>query len=206
MEHPGASTADVVQATRISARTVGVARRQLRDAGLAMATGSGRPPEFVPPSVDGTPIKEQEEFDKQTAGELLAAAEKETGFEFSDITPEEMKRVLTRLIRNPGMPPQIRIAAITAKQKLDFDVQDKHALGPGAPLGKDDAVDRLASLMKACGPDIVHTAITVAFTPEVSNVTKETVDKGQPSPPPALLIEPLGSPSENRPTEEGGSS
>lgn len=194
-KNPLASTAEVVSAIRCSERTVAQARKELRGqippspydymsrneiTEQALAAEASVADATTPPVEAGG-------YEVSATKQMLQAAEEEAehvGKFLDDMTPEEMKRVLTRLIRNPGMPPQIRIAAITAKQKLDYDTQDRHALGPGAPLSREAAIDRLASLMRACGPDLVHDAITAAFTKGAGRGSDtEAVDEGQPPPP-----------------------
>lgn len=199
--NPLASTDDVIRATRCSARTVSQARRELREARLPGQSRYDRKnPQVVADAAMGATANipsDPSAFDLMASEELLRAAEAEayrmvgakqkpplvepTPEEpiLKDITPEEMKGVLTRLIRNPAMPPQIRIAAISAKQKLDYDTLDRNALGPGPPLSREAAIDRLALLMRACGPDLVHEAISAAFGG--SSAQEEAVDTGQPA-------------------------
>jgi hypothetical protein len=197
-QNPLHSTEDVMRHVRCSYRTVSTARKELRLAGEVPPSPWDRRSQKEVTEAALAAVAEleadPEKFEVTSTAQMLEAAEEEAqrparglpeppdeAYHLRDMTPDEMKGVLVRLIRNQAMPPQIRIAAIAAKQKLDFEAQDRNALGPGPPLSREDARDRLGRLMKACGPELVHEAITVAFGGE-ANGQEEAVDPGQPAP------------------------
>lgn len=86
--------------------------------------------------------------------------------EFTDENDEETRKKLLARCRaialDPGMHPDTVLSASQVYIKLKDAVRAK-SLGPGRPLTHEDAVARLARLMSACGPTIVHEAITSAF-------------------------------------------
>lgn len=185
IEHPYATITEVAQATKVSARTVSLARKELRDAGsLKRSHGDFTSP--LNPATDqiddattpSAPSADQEILETKSAGDLIREVEHAAGTSFDDLPPDKMKRILSRIANNPAMPPQVRIMAITAKNKLDFETQDRHDLGPGVPLSRESAVERLSWLMEACGPSVVEDAISLAFSPKgLSNgQTVETAD------------------------------
>lgn len=175
LKHPHASNAEVLLALKVASSTVDNARRRLRDQGYSLISNADR---ITPKALTEQAVEEAAQgampLDMDNMSGLLDAIDEESAeAQIGDnATPEEMKKILTRILRNKGLDPRIRVMAIAQKQKLDYDTVGRHELGPGEPLSKDDAVDRLTMLLQACGPEITHLAIENAFKSETS-VPKE---------------------------------
>jgi hypothetical protein len=118
---------------------------------------------------------------RDTEAEQKALDSMEAGL--GDLNADEQRRIAARIARNPLLPPQVRLQAITVKNKLDFETQDRNALGPGVPLTRADALKRGAALVRAWGPDFTRDAITLAFSPEgtPNGSNPQTMDAGQPA-------------------------
>lgn len=168
-ENPSASDFEIIEKFQCTPRTATRVRAAMRADGHNVA-----------PHGDRKKIQRVLESDPRAEKELEKKIEEIADKPLEDISNDEMKMVLTEIIRNKKFPPQVRVAAIGQKVKLDYETQDRHALGPGAPLSYNDAVDRLSMLMVAVGPDLTHDAITKAFSKEKAH--EKTVDPGQTPP------------------------
>lgn len=160
---------------KISRPTVSLIRRYLRERHLIPPSRRGRNTlgkvepilagHLTAASADPVPAPPQESaapFPSITGEELLSIGVPE----FTDENDEETrKRLLSRcraIALDPDMHPDTVLSASQVYIKLKDAVRAK-SLGPGRPVTHEDAVARLASLMHACGPIIVHEAITSAF-------------------------------------------
>ena len=153
IQNPQAQVQEVIQATGASKQTVINARKE------------------VAASIVGTNLIPRKGLAAEKADRDLQAREQHLstreaiirGEEPADVPPEEMRRILAALIRDYTLNPDVRIRAIAAKQKLDYETQDAHDLGPGAPTTREQAVSRVAMILQAVGHSIVHDAIEMAF-------------------------------------------
>lgn len=171
LRNPDASNKDVIAAIHVSYETVNTARRELVEAGyVQIPGGTRRSPVAAPLPGEGIAVPMPAAGATVPIADLIDAVDHERARlpdPGSDLDTEEMRRILSRIARDLTLPATVRISAITAKQKLDFEQQDRHSLGPGEPLSKESASLRLSLLMKACGFGIVRTAIQLAFAKDI---------------------------------------
>lgn len=175
LRNPNASNADVIAAIHVSPETVNSARRELAEAGYTQIPRGRKFRVPATPSegieVKPLPIPESASLpDPVPVADLIDAIDdqrKRVPAVGDHLDTEEMRRILSRIARDLTQPSTVRIAAITAKQKLDFEQQDRHSLGPGEPITKESAALRLSLLMKACGFAITRTAIALAFAKDI---------------------------------------
>jgi len=161
-----ATNAEVCYYVGCSPRTAAMARGKLRSIGLDVRANADRVnAKKVTEAVnDAALVAEDPSLEVENAGDLINAINTEIGGDISeDASPEEMRSILTRILRNRALDPRVRVLAIAQKQKLDFETQDRDSLGPGKPLTREDALTRLTLLITACGPDLLQDAITRAF-------------------------------------------
>lgn len=159
----------------ISKPLVSIIKRTLRERGIIPPPRRGRKPlrevetllteSHSPASGEKSPVKPQDDAPSLsiiTPAELAALG----ATEFTDENDEETRKKLLARCRaialDPEMHPDTVLSASQVYIKLKDAVRAK-SLGPGRPLTHEDAVARLARLMSACGPTIVHEAITSAF-------------------------------------------
>ena len=213
MRFPNALNIEVEKATGVSKRTVSSARTELRREGRLQRTPSDRllsptvlsaEPILVPdePVAPLTPESQSPEKGEEIAAKKLAELLATAGAgPDADLDVEEMKKRLSRIAMNPLIHPQIQIKAMEVKRKIDFDSQDTHELGPGPPLTKADALDRLGLMFQACGPELVLEAFHMVFkAKEVRDEGKLPADASEtpplapgpspePTPPPDLRVD-----------------
>jgi hypothetical protein len=205
---------------KLSQPTVSNIRRELRERNIIPPSRRGGNPLSgrvetlltVDPSaasVDERPVSPQEPaspLPSITPTELLAIG----ATEFTDENDEETRKKLLARCRaialDPGMHPDTVLSASQVYIKLKDAVRAK-SLGPGRPLTHEDAVARLARLMSACGPNIVHEAITSAFggtNAAKSGGSTEPVHGPDPAPAASGPTSPPGSDPSPNPNEGSG--
>ena len=173
--HPEASDSDVKGETGIDLATVGRARGELINEGLlSPATRKQRrtPPAIRPsevPVITGPKPGGPRLDTLLTDADLRALSE-------GDIDDEQVrKRILTALRTiafAPGMNYETAMNAMSLWVKLKDQASTKE-LGPGAPVTYAIAKERLMSLMKACGFELVFECFQELFVP------KESTDASQ---------------------------
>lgn len=194
LKNPHATVKQVCAATGAKTRSVYYVRQDLIAQQLITpaAVKRGRPPLNA-----DAPTADVDTLETVSAADLMKQVEDITGEEYDNLTPEQMKRILSRIAGNAMMPPQVRIMAITAKNKLDFETQDRHDLGPGKPLTYAQALQRVVWMLEAIGPKMLEEAITIAFSPKGTAHAPEAEspvvgEAGTETTPPA--VEPEGQP------------
>jgi len=75
------------------------------------------------------------------------------------ITPEDAMKIMSGLLADPGVNPQVRVAASKELENLRRAHAPAESLGPSAPLTPRDQETRLARLMDAVGPQITQEAL-----------------------------------------------
>lgn len=83
-------------------------------------------------------------------------------FDMEGLSTEQQRSILSQLIvSSPN--DAIKVAAQNALTRLDSISGSSVNLGPGAPLSESDRVNRLSTLMSACGLVTVRTALKLSF-------------------------------------------
>lgn len=218
LRNPTAPDRDVITATHASRKTVYQARKELSSRGLIPLADRDRynvkrldrfphgvlPGDSIPPRSEGFPT-DPTALPEQGLGDLMKLVDVEAGKlgkEETELTPAEMKRILARLARHPNLAPQVRIAAIAQKARLDSEARDPHSLGPGPPLNREAALIRLTLLLEACGLDLAVAAMERAFHLEDKHGQTPVVE-GPPVPRPEDCPPPEGCPPAPPSPEDG---
>jgi len=204
LQNPYASVAQAATAVGASEKTISNARAELIKLGLVERHPDNHRTQGIGTIKRVGPVipDEPEKLEKVTARQLMDEVEREvlvagTSLE-RDLDPVEMKQILSRLARNPMIAPQVRIAAVTAKTKLDFETQDRHTLGPGKPMTRAGAEDRMSMMMKALGLEITVSAFEKTFN--WKGVSSDETTDGESAIPPGITETP--SETRNESSEE----
>jgi hypothetical protein len=168
LAHPTATNTEIYANISCSARTAAMARLKLRAEGVQILAHHDRVNKITEADTnDAAHVASDPDLIVDNASDLIDAINAEAGGTLSDDAgADEMRRILTVILRNKALDPRVRVLAIAQKAKLDFETQDRDTLGPGEPLTWEAGVTRLALLHEACGPKMVHEAITRAFKKE----------------------------------------
>lgn len=156
----GANNGQVMHATHVSMPTVTRARRELIQDGLVQPSRfdhTRRQPTF-PDIIDvDTPLDPNDALKKRL--------EDFAGHSGEPHSPTEMRRRVSTIAREAALAqnPQLELAAIQNLARLDAQMGDKNALGPGPPLSRDDRISRLSVLLDVCGPSLVAESAGIAF-------------------------------------------
>lgn len=198
LRNPTISNEAAVKATGLSERIISKARKELRSLGFAHPLPSDHRSNDTPSIEEPTRLPaDPDKLATQGMAQLMEMVDEETKRQdATELEPPEMRKILARIARAPNSPPQVRIAAVTAKTKLDAETADRHSLGPGPPLTREDAIVRLALLLEACGPDIAAEAMERAFSIKEADVS---VDAVSPIPSTQESAPPAGRPFEGAP-------
>ena len=192
LRNPNATNVQASNACGASIRTVSMARKELTT--LTMIPQN--PNDHMPTLYEGKdPPKELDPDIMEVAStkSLMERVQKEINDDVTDISdmdPREMKRILSKIARSRVEHPTVRIAAIREKNRLDFETQDRHELGPGVPLTREGAVDRITLLMEAVCLDIIHEALEKMISKGVADVTTDMDTNEAPPVPPSTTESP----------------
>jgi len=209
LANPSSSLRDVMLATTASKRTISYVKAGLIQEGrlrrvihpqtqlATFLTANEVPlpqtvlfPEEKPPKYEL--VLENKELSTE---ELVSEITTQTGKEVRDLSVEEMRQILSKIARSSSIQPQVRIAAITQKHKIDSGEEDRHELGPGKPKTRREALERLSMLMKACGLQLVTDAMEQTFEIFKAQNEEKAVEQGQTIETTAETIDAQGSPS-----------
>jgi len=175
--NPNATNTEAINVTGASQRTVSAVRNQMRSEGeMAPALGVGRPPNR-PEGITEDIIPPDEEFRQERDARQEIEAVSDLNLE--DMTPEEVRHEMVRLLRSKSTPPPVRVSAAALLEKMRTESGDE--LGPGDPLTYEDAKVRLTLLMKACGAQLVIECVQEAFNLGGSHGKEEAVDRSDTS-------------------------
>lgn len=174
LAHPTAKDKEVCDATGLNKATVARARWKLIDEGLlppATRRRRGRPAKTKPgqaaqepPARDGNVLL--------TGKELIDIAD----IDFDELPDDEARKKMLKELRKLAFSPDVSNDTRISAMKLWIQFKDSGAgrkLGPGDPLTYEQALDRLRTLMKACGFKLVYEAFTSVYLP------KETPSEGK---------------------------
>lgn len=191
LQHPEASISEVYKtlSTRgvlISERTIAQARSELAQKGLLPSGRKASPPTTLPADVSQIPLGGDVLLTDKTLGALATS-------DMTDILDLDDEEIRKRLLRGvikialaPGVHPDTQLSATTVWSKLK-DMARVAELGPGKPVTKAQAVERLSELLTAVGSEIAMEAMYKAFN------LKEPSDGEAP----AVEASPSGGASEN---------
>jgi len=153
LANPTASPSDVVKATRTSLATVTRARRDLIAKGQILPAPTGRPP--VP--TEGPTPEEDAAADEAIRKDIDAAIAAGK----APLTRAERRQRLSAYADHPKVPTAAKIQAL--KELEATEPPDSEVLGPGAPLTKEDALERGGLIVEAIydmyGPEAAKDAI-----------------------------------------------
>lgn len=197
LRNPHASNDEIAEKLYCALSSVSNVRKELIRAGLVEPSHRHRR-SAVPNKGSGTSAliqrimnKDVEDEERPGLRELNFLLKKEMPQgDVDDVTPEEYKKVLSRIIRRPDISAQVIVAAGNAKLKVDEYLADKKDLGPGSPITEEDAIVRLSLLMQACGRTITLKALKRAFHLSISEgVTNESIAPNEQTSPPSGIEE-----------------
>lgn len=192
--HPTASDHEVMVAMNVSMKTVSNARHELVSLGKIPPSAydrktvkrTVRPAEAISKATEGT-------FDVKTTADLNAAVDEELRKRAEDITGIEgevdigkLKRVLWKVVHR-NLDDRIVVAAASALARIQQEA-DARPLGPGKPLTKADAIDRLIMLFKACGVNLVVEALNTWIGKDTPNAQTEAAVASITPPAPAPTV------------------
>lgn len=194
---PSAPTEKIIKATGCSPALVTIARKELRDSGFhTRAHGDHKTPTVTPTPADLRIEGASEEpiipIPLAGTSDLMDLLDQKHDADGGEYTIEKQRKWLRQVQRDEQHPIQIRMAALQMYNKLNVeDVNERDALGPGAPLTDKERINRIALLMKSCGPKLVLKAYEEAFnvTAEATNAhipetnTPQTIEAPSPTTP-----------------------
>ncbi len=181
LEHPHSTNAEVAAAVGVGGATVSFARQALIQEGLIPRSPQERrrqaynearkpidfppasptAPVLVAPPAEPAPPQTPDEYETLDAQRLYDLAEGE-----EEIDDEQVRRRMIRKLRkmsfDPNLNPQYQMYAMAAHEKM-LEGSRAATIGPGKPVTKDDAVERLEMIFKATGPELVLLAAVKAF-------------------------------------------
>lgn len=189
LQNPDASISQCARDCDVSERTAAQAHSELVSEGHLRKSRKSAPTDvFVAPegavavpSVAGGDVLLTDETMKHLAqGEMT---------DLLDLDDETVRKtILKRVIRialDPNSHPDSALSAATIWGKLK-DMARLADLGPGKPLTRADAVERLSELMRAVGSEIAMQAMYTAFdVKEPSHEGEVPAESAAPSPGPA---------------------
>lgn len=166
---PSASNVQVAVGAKCSQRTVSYARSELvaegkLDPAFGDRTRTKSASEVMASATEGTP------FEVENSADLAKRVDEEKKRKKNpvdvdleddddDIDFVRLKRILYRIsTRDPDN--RVRTQAIWTLTRIQQEVESR-PLGPGAPMTRAGAIDRLVMLFKMVGPDIVLAAVNV---------------------------------------------
>lgn len=198
LQNPNATNSEVLNVTGVSYRTLNYVKRELRAKGIVSSvyTGVGRPPHDSSGPDDTAFLREEhtpeglpEDEDERERRDSIDEIES-TGVDLEDMTPEEVRQEMVRLLRKKDTPPPVKVSAAALLEKMRTESGDE--LGPGAPLTHETAILRMVLLMKAFGPILTLEALNQAFNLGDQNGKAEKLhlDTQTPPPPPLQTPEP----------------
>ena len=194
LRNPDASIKEVAKATNMGVRTVARARKQLADENIVAPGRRGRPaksadtysyvPEEVVPEVPSSPsdepaptevkvaapvaIKSSSLLDARALTDLSNMLDRIEDNEDDAESQKLMLRQVKRMAFDLKLHPDTRMSAMQLWTKLRDMVKSKE-LGPGKPLTREDALDRLVLLIQAVGPALVLEAMDKILGTEVTH-------------------------------------
>lgn len=165
--YPTATNNQVMDAVPCSMRTVSHARAEIRRAAGVVPYGDRRhSPKKIVNATETVTKATEGVFDTQTTSDLNSAVETELVREAAanaaadadlgidgEIDLGKLKRMLWRVVHR-NADDRIVVAAASALARIQQEASAR-ALGPGKPLTKREAKDRLLMLFKAVGIDVV---------------------------------------------------
>lgn len=197
LANPTATNRDAAASVGVSARTISYARSELVDAGLippSWGDHKGKP-KGVSSKVSSALRKasEGDTFETQNTADLNAAVEKEVAKRLADLQIDEeeidfskLKRILWRIVRT-SPDDRIRTHAAWTLTRIQQDGADR-PLGPGIPITKNRALDRMIQMFDAVGPALVVEAMNLYLLKRKGQHAAETLEQGvTPSTPPETV-------------------
>jgi hypothetical protein len=167
LQHPEASISEALadlhrRGVNISERTVAQARSELAQKDLLPKGRNSSPAATSPANVSLLPPIGDTLLNDKTLG---AAAEGDLTDIF-DLDDESIRKKLLRgvitIALTPDVHPDTQLSATTVWSKLK-DMARVAELGPGKPVTREQAIDRLSELMSAVGSEISMAAMYKAF-------------------------------------------
>lgn len=183
LQHPEASIKEALadlhrRGINVSERTVAQARSELAQKGLVPAgRNADTPAENVGTPADLPTVPASVKNKVIDDNMLTAFVQGELNLDDEEIRKLLLKKIIV-IAMTPGLHPDTTLSASTAWLKLK-DMARQADLGPGKPVTRADALERLVDLLRAVGPDLALEAMQVAFN------LKEPTDEGQVSVEPA---------------------
>jgi transposase-like protein len=170
-QEKGLSVTDIVHKYGIPRRSIYYVRRKLQQEGTLDKDGR-----FVPLSEDTPP----ETVTIKTIEELSSVEHLPEEIENDDKIRRKLMSQVLKFANDPLLSSESRLNATQVWVKLKDIVRQKD-LGPGPPKTKDEALERLAKLMKGVGPKISILALEVAFGKGKVDEKAKNLAEGAPS-------------------------
>lgn len=177
LQHPSAKDYEIVDALRVSRRTIAYAKAELVLKGLIPAPRktARKEPAPVPPVLPPVPAPDYSDSLVTPANIMALAADPfDDDLESDPETQKRMTRAAKKMAFDPKNHPDIQMAAMQLWMKLK-DAARARELGPGKPMTYEAAKARGMPLFKAMGLKLVIDIIETLWgnqkeTPDAPNV------------------------------------